>query len=110
MYVFGGYGSQPGRTRGYMTSTEILDVRDLTWSDGPSLPFAMGGHKAVESEVKGYLGFSIGGFIKGQPIGNTVYGLQNSNGNQTWVEMGQMAVPRGFGTVVNAPTSLLPSC
>ena len=102
VYVFGGYDGS------YLSSTEVLNVSDRTWSEGPSLPYPMSGNAGVSSNDKKYEGFCVGGY-NGTDL-KTVLGLENANGNQRWVQVGQMKEPRGFHTVVNAPPSLLNSC
>lgn len=101
VYVFGGSGS--------MKSTEVLNVNDLTWSDGPDLPIGMHGNAGVESNDNQYLGFSVGGY-SGGIIKNTIYGLQKSGENQKWVAFISMNDPRYFSSVVNVPSSLLTFC
>ena len=108
VYVFGGY---PGP----MKSTEVLNVNDLTWSDGPNLPIGMYENAGVESNDNQYLGFSVGGSIDNgaqeeDPSKNTIYGLQKSGGNQKWVEFKSMDEPRNYASVVNVPSSLLTFC
>ena len=103
VYVFGGNDGSS-----LLTSTEVLNVSDLTWSDGPSLPYPMYGNAGVSSNDKKYEGFCVGGYNSTKF--KTVLGLENANGNQRWVEVGQMKEPREDHTVVNAPPSLLDSC
>ena len=69
-----------------MKSTEVLNVNDLTWSDGPDLPIGMYSNAGVESNDNQYLGFSVGGFSDAgtqeeDPNMNTIYGLQKSGEN-----------------------------
>ena len=101
VYVFGGY---PGPMR----STEVLNVNDLTWSDGPDLPIGMYGNAGVESNDNQYLGFSVGGYNSGYK--NTIYGLQKSGENQKWVAFKSMNEARRYASVVNVPSSLLSFC
>ena len=108
VYVFGGL---PGPMR----STEVLNVNDLTWSDGPDLPIGIYGNARVESNDNQYLGFSVGGFSDAgtqeeDPNMNTIYGLQKSGGDQKWVEFKSMDEPRNYASVVNVPSSLLTFC
>ena len=108
VYIFGGY---PGPLK----STEVLNVNDLTWSDGPDLPIGIYGNAGVESNDNQYLGFSVGGSIDNgaqeeDPSKNTIYGLQKSGGNQKWVEFKSMDEPRNYASVVNVPSSLLTFC
>ena len=101
VYVFGGY---PGP----MKSTEVLNVNDLTWSDGPDLPIGMHGNAGVESNDNQYLGFSVGGYNNGYK--NTIYGLQKLSQNQKWVAFQSMNEARNYASVVNVPSSLLTFC
>ena len=108
VYVFGG---EPGIKQ----STEVLNVNDLTWSDGPNLPIGMYENAGVESNDNQYLGFSVGGSIDNgaqeeDPSKNTIYGLQKSSQNQKWVAFKSMNVPRRGASVTNVPTSLLTFC
>ena len=105
VYVFGGDNGSA------MKSTEMLNVIDLKWSDGPSLPFPMYGNAGVPSVTDSYHGFSVGGITgyNGTYL-KTVLGLENSNRNQRWVEVGSLKEPRRSHTVVNTPTSLLNFC
>ena len=98
-----------------MKSTKVLNVNDLTWSDGPNLPIGMYENAGVESNDNQYLGFSVGGSIDNgaqeeDPSKNTIYGLQKSGGNQKWVEFKSMDEPRNYASVVNVPSSLLTFC
>ena len=102
VYVFGG-------SPGYMRSTEVLNVNDLTWSDGPDLPIGMYGNAGVESNDNQYLGFSVGGENSGV-YKNTIYGLQKSSQNQKWVAFKSMNEARDSTSVVNVPSSLLTFC
>ena len=104
IYVIGGSTQQD-----YSSSTEVLNVQNLTWSDGPSLPFGMYGLKAVASVQDEYIGFVVGGNTKGGPL-NTIFGLKKSNKNLSWIEIGRMNMTRFDHTVVNAPLSLMTSC
>ena len=123
VYVFGGSdgtvdGSSDGGIDGTLTSsTEVLNVSNLTWSDGPSLPNAMAGNTGLESVDEQFLGFSIGGYRQLGPITwsnymhqHSIFGLQNSGGNQRWVYVGRMKSSRSFPTAVNAPSSLTFNC
>ena len=101
VYVFGGY---PGPMR----STEVLNVNDLTWSDGPDLPIEVYGNAGVESNDNQYLGFSVGGGNNGYK--DTIYGLQKSGQNQKWVAFQSMNEAREYASVVNVPSSLLTFC
>ena len=112
VYVFGGKPRAKGFWR---KSTEVLNVNDLTWSDGPDLPIGMYGNAGVESNDNQYLGFSVGGSIDNgaqeeDPSKNTIYGLQKSGGDQKWVEFKSMDEPRNYASVVNVPSSLLTFC
>ena len=100
VYVFGGTGA--------MKSTEVLDVNDLTWSDGPDLPIGIYGNAGVESNDNQYLGFSVGGYNGG--CKNTIYGLQKSGDNLKWVTFQSMNEPRHYASAVNVPSSLLSFC
>ena len=102
VYVFGGY---PGP----MKSTEVLNVNDLTWSDGPDLPIGIADNACVESNDNQYLGFSVGGWNSGG-YKNTIYGLQKSSQHQKWVAFKSMNEARYFASVVNVPSSLLTFC
>ena len=98
-----------------MKSTEVLNVNDLTWSDGPNLPIGMYENAGVESNDNQYLGFSIGGPTAAgtqeeDPSKNTIYGLQKSGENQKWVAFKSMNETRGYASVVNVPSSLLTFC
>ena len=100
----GGEGSS-----GRLSSTEILDVKTMTWSNGPNLPISVTKNRGVESFTDTYLGFSTGGYT-GQ-VQNKIYGLKRTSGNTyRWVQVQSMATARYFHSVVNAPTSLLPNC
>ena len=105
VYVFGGY---PGP----MKSTEVLNVNDLTWSDGPDLPIGMYANAGVESNDNQYLGFSVGGKNSNSQewYTNQIYGLQKLGQNKKWVEFKSMNEARSFASVVNVPSSLLTFC
>ena len=132
VYVFGGY---PGP----MKSTEVLNVNDLTWSDGPDLPIGVHGNAGVESNDNQYLGFSVGGttlvrngrrryqhtntrtkyqYQEHQyqehnirySYKNTIYGLQKSGENEKWIAFKSMNEPRYLASAVNVPSSLLTFC
>ena len=112
VYVFGGING-PTIYGPLLSSTEILNVNDLTWSNGPSLPFKLGNNAGVPSLDDQYKGFSVGGYTEEgfQPRHlENIYGLQTSNGNHRWVDVGSMNWSRTAFAVVNAPLSLLPSC
>jgi len=91
-----------------MKSTEVLNVNDLTWSDGPDLPIGIYGNAGVESNDNQYLGFSVGGYNSGYK--NTIYGLQKSGDNLKWVTFQSMNEPRYYASAVNVPTTLLTFC
>ena len=101
VYVFGG---NPGP----MSSTKVLNVNDLTWSDGPDLPIGIYGNAGVESNDNQYLGFSVGGYNSGSK--NTIYGLQKSGDNLKWVTFQSMNEPRYYTSAVNVPSTLLSFC
>ena len=101
VYVFGG---EPGTKQ----STEVLNVNDLTWSDGPDLPMGITGNAGAESNDNQYLGFSVGGYNSGYK--NTIYGLQKSGEIQKWVAFKSMNEPRDHASVANVPSSLLTFC
>ena len=104
VYVFGG---DPGPMR----STEVLNVNDLTWSDGPDLPIGMYSNAGVESNDNQYLGFSVGGYnVLARGYKNTIYGLQKSSQNQKWVAFEYMNAARKYASVVNVPSCLLTFC
>ena len=104
MVVVGGEGSS-----GYLSSTEILDVKTMTWSNGPNLPTSVTGNRGVESVTDTYLGFSTGGYYR--TVYNNIYGLKKTSGNTyRWVQVQSMATGRYYHSVVNAPTTLLPNC
>ena len=91
-----------------MKSTEVLNVNDLTWSDGPDLPMGITGNAGAESNDNQYLGFSVGGYNSGYK--NTIYGLQKSGEIQKWVAFKSMNEPRDHASVANVPSSLLTFC
>ena len=105
IYVIGGIIQQSGAA----VSTEVLNVQNLTWSDGPSLPFGMYGLKAVASVQDEYVGFVVGGNGNGEPL-NTIFGLKKSNKNLSWIEIGRTNMMRYHHAVVNAPLYLMPFC
>ena len=93
-----------------MKSTKVLNVNDLTWSDGPDLPIGIYGNAGVESNDNQYLGFSVGGWSSSSISKNTIYGLQKSDRNQKWVAFKSMNESRNHASVVNVPSSLLTFC
>ena len=100
----GGEGSS-----GRLSSTEILDVKTMTWSNGPNLPISVERNRGVESFTDNYLGFSTGGYYRS--VRNNIYGLKKTSGNTyRWVQVQSMATGRYYHSVVNAPTTLLPNC
>ena len=102
----GGRGSS-----GWFSSTEILDVKTMTWSNGPNLPITVIRNRGVESFTDTYLGFSTGGTNYYWNGYNNVYGLKKTSGNTyRWVQVQSMATGRYWHSVVNAPTTLLPNC
>ena len=103
----GGYRHIVGGYSGRISSTEILDVKTMTWSNGPNLPISVYGNRGVESVTDSYLGFSTGG----TGPQNKIYGLKRTTGNTySWVQVQSMATGRYYHSVVNAPTTLLPNC
>lgn len=117
VYVFGGLN----RVRTYagsvdtVKSTEVLNVSNLTWSNGPNLPGVVVDNAGVPSVDNKYLGFSVGGYRRAyytQYRYPGVYGLLNSNGNQRWIEVGSMNEGRGelSSGAANVPSSFLNSC
>ena len=103
VYVFGG---EPGIKQ----STEVLNVNDLTWSDGPDLPIGMSSNAGVESNDNQYLGFSVGGDNSRKHLFGKIYGLQKSGENLKWVPYKSMNERRNFASVTNVPSSLLTFC
>ena len=100
-----------GEPSGSLSSTEILDVKTMTWSNGPNLPTSVTGNRGVESVTDTYLGFSTGGTSRGWNAQNNIYGLKKTSGNTyRWVQVQSMATGRYYHSVVNAPTTLLPNC
>ena len=92
----------------YLSSTEILDVKTMTWGNGPNLSISVSRNRGVESFTDTYLGFSTGGYPYAL---NNIYGLKKTSGNTyRWVQVQSMATGREYHSVVNAPTSLLPNC
>ena len=113
VYVFGGESTSIKSIT--MKSTEVLNVNDLTWSDGPNLPIGMYENAGVESNDNQYLGFSVGGSTadgtqEEYQFKNIIYGLQKSGDNQKWVAFKSMNEPRKHASVVNVPSSLLTFC
>ena len=102
VYVFGGF-------LGPMRSTEVLNVNDLTWSNGPDLPIGMYGNAGVESDNNQYLGFSVGGYSS-YDYRSTIYVLQKSGGIPKWVAFKFLNEAREFPSVVDIPSSLLNFC
>ena len=101
----GGYGS------GYLSSTEILDVKTMIWKTGPNLPIQVKENRGVESVTDTYLGFSTGGKTYYSAGRREIYGLKKTTGNTySWVQVQSMTTARYQHSVVNVPTSLLPNC
>ena len=107
VYVFGGESTSIKSIT--MKSTEVLNVNDLTWSDGPNLPIGMYENAGVESNDNQYLGFSVGGG-RSTDQNNTIYGLQKLSQNQKWVAFQSMNEARNHASVVNVPSSLFTFC
>ena len=109
--VIGGYNNLPPNI-GPLSTTEILNVETLTWSNGPSLPSPMTDFGAVESFEVPYLGFVIGGTTNSNYA--PILGLQKINGDigetLQWDFVRSTDNGRYGHTVVNAPLSMLPSC
>ena len=99
-------------TKERQTTTEILNIKSLTWYDGPRLPYLINDLASVESVDGQYLGFAIGGYSSYQKyqIQDSIFGLQKVNGILEWVLVRSMDTPRYRHTVINAPLSLVPSC
>ena len=83
----------------------------MTWSNGPNLPIQVYKNRGVESVTDTYLGFSTGGYSSNWYGRNYIYGLKKTSGNTyRWVQVQSMATGRYHHSVVNAPTTLLPTC
>ena len=108
VYVFGGESTSIKSIT--MKSTEVLNVNDLTWSDGPDLPIGMSSNAGVESNDNQYLGFSVGGDNSRKHLFGKIYGLQKSGENLKWVPYKSMNERRNFASVTNVPSSLLTFC
>ena len=104
IYVVGGWAG----TR--LSSTEVLNINSLTWTDGPDLPNALYGNSVVESVEIEYLGFSMGGSLQHETPTNDIFGLRESSSSSIWEKIGTMNLPREKFAAVNAPKSLVPSC
>ena len=102
VYVFGGY---PGP----LSSTEVLNVSELTWSKGPDLLIGLNGNDGAESFHDDFSGFSVGGLGHAKYL-KTIFGLQKTAGTERWVQVQSMTEARQFQTVVNNPSSLPPFC
>ena len=99
-----------GGGSGVLSSTDILDVKTMTWRNGPDLPISVLENHGVESVTDTYLGFSTGGYGNRQ-VQNKIYGLKKTSGNTyRWEQVKSMTTGRREHSVVNAPTSLLPNC
>ena len=104
IYVLGGHPSP-------MSSTEVLNVKESTWSPGPDLPIAMHANVGVESFDNDYLGFNIGGYDQRNSDDlRTIYGLRNSGGTERWVSLKSMQLPRRYFSAVNVQSPLVPFC
>merc|ERR1711872_772123 len=104
VYVFGGESTSIKSIT--MKSTEVLNVNDLTWSDGPNLPIGMYENAGVESNNNQYLGFHVSGSCY-NGCKDTIHGLQKSGEKLKWVQYKSMNEPRNHASVINVPSSLL---
>ena len=94
-----------GSRNGYLKSTEILEVGDHEWKNGPDLKEEIISNKVVKSNRKDYIAYSIGGY---HPASSKIYGL-NVDRNE-WQLVDNLNEPRYHGSAVNVPSNLIPLC
>ena len=99
-----------GLDRRYVTSTEILKIGDLTWTDGPDIKESAFENRVVMSNRKDYIALSLGGIGEndGPEYPPAIYGFhQNRN---EWQFLSNVNECRYWGSVVNVPSNLIPWC
>ena len=108
--VAGGWGVQivgGANKLGNFKSTEILEVGDHEWKNGPDLKEGVKLNKVVKSNGKDYIAYSIGGWEYGR-ASSKIYGL-NVDKNE-WQLVDNLNEPRYKGSAVNVPSNLIPWC
>ena len=100
----------PNCDRRRLSSTEILNLSDMTWSPGPDFPYDIYLNKGVTSIQGDILGYSVGGTARRGRYQKEIMGLKKSNGHLEWVSVGNMTEGRYSHSAVKAPRSLTPSC
>ena len=93
-----------------VTSTEILKIGDLTWTNGPDIKESAFENRIVMSNRKDYIAISLGGIGEndGPEYPPAIYGFhQNRN---EWQFLSNVNECRYWGSVVNVPSNLIPWC
>ena len=99
---------------GFLNSSEVLSLSDMTWSNGPDLLYTCEGNQGVSSIQDDYLGYSIGG--EGRSVDGRfwdryqeIWGLKKSNGTLKWIFVTNMTIKRSYHSAVKVPVSMIPS-
>ena len=102
------------KNHGFLNSSEVLSLVDMTWSNGPDLPYTSVGNQGVPSIQDDYLGYSIGG--EGRTVDGRwwdryqeVWGLKKSDGILEWDFVTNMTIKRSYHSAVKVPISMIPS-
>lgn len=100
-------GSRGSRWSNFRSSSEVLDVQENEFKEGPGLPYPLSGISGVGSINEPYLGFAMGGARWGKRNTNeyyqrNIYGLKKQSETKwEWVKTGEMKEPRISFSVVN---------
>ena len=99
-----------GLDRYYVTSTEILKIGDLTWTNGPDIKESAFENRIAMSYRKDYIALSLGGIGENDGPANqpAIYGFHQHRNE--WQFLGIVNEYRYWGSVVNVPSNLIPWC
>ena len=95
---------------GFVTSTEILKIGDLTWTNGPDIKESAFENRIVMSNRKDYIALSLGGIGENDGPANhpAIYGFHQDRNE--WQFLGNVNEYRYWGSIVNVPSNLIPWC
>ena len=96
-----------GLSDDYLSSSEILKIGDLQWTNGPNLKEPIFDNKVIMSIQKDYTAFSFGGRNE-NVFKSKLYGL-NQDRNE-WQFLDDINERHYYGPIVNVPSSMIPWC
>ena len=118
-----------GSRNGYLKSTEILEVGDHEWKNGPDLKEEIISNKVVKSNRKDYIAYSIAGKTNDVDTSSIIYEFKDFKGSSKiyehkgsskiyglnvvrneWELVDNLNEPRYDGLAVNVPSNLIPWC